>query len=302
MVASKIGFIGLGTMGRPMATRLLEAGHTLIVYDTSPAAVQFLAAKGAVVAGSAAGVANEASVVFASLPTPDAVRRVAMGPEGVNSGSDIRIFIDLSTTGPRVSREAADALAKCGIELVDAPVSGGPNGAAAGTLAVMAAAAPQAIFMEVEDLLKVFGKVFHVGEAAGLAQIMKLINNLMSVAAIAITSEAMVMGVKAGLDPSLMIDVLNASSRRNSSTENKFPRTVLTGKFDFGFATGLSMKDIGLCLREAEAMRIPMPVGSAVQQMLAITSSIFGPDSDSTSICMTVEGWGGVEVRANKRS
>jgi 3-hydroxyisobutyrate dehydrogenase-like beta-hydroxyacid dehydrogenase len=185
--------------------------------------------------------------------------------------------------------------------LVDAPVSWGPNGAAAGTLAVMAAA-PQAIFMEVEDLLKVFGKVFHVGEAAGLAQIMELINNLMSVAAIAITSEAMVMGVKAGLDPSLMIDVLNASSGRNSSTEDKFPRTVLTGKFDFGFPTGLSMKDIGLCLREAEAMGIPMPVGSAVQQVLAITSSLFGPDSDFTSICRTVEGWGGVEVRAKKRS
>jgi 3-hydroxyisobutyrate dehydrogenase-like beta-hydroxyacid dehydrogenase len=301
MVSPRIGFIGLGMMGRPMATRLLEAGHALVVYDTSPAAVQPLAAKGAVVAGSAAGVANEASVVFASLPTPDAVRRVATGPEGVNSGSDIRIFIDLSTTGPRVSREAADALAKCGIELVDAPVSGGPNGAAAGTLAVMAAA-PQAIFMEVEDLLKVFGKVFHVGEAAGLAQIMELINNLMSVAAIAITSEAMVMGVKAGLDPSLMIDVLNASSGRNSSTEDKFPRTVLTGKFDFGFPTGLSMKDIGLCLREAEAMGIPMPVGSAVQQVLAITSSLFGPDSDFTSICRTVEGWGGVEVRAKKRS
>jgi 3-hydroxyisobutyrate dehydrogenase-like beta-hydroxyacid dehydrogenase len=301
MVSSNIGFIGLGMMGRPMATRLLEAGHTLVVYDTSPAAVQSLAAKGAVAAGSAAVVANEARVVFASLPTPDAMRRVAIGSEGVSSGNRIRIFIDLSTTGPRVSREAAEALAKRGVELVDAPVSGGPNGAAAGTLAVMAAA-PQAIFREVEGLLKVFGKVFYVGEAAGLAQNMKLINNLMSVAAIAITSEAMVMGVKAGLDPSLMIDVLNASSGKNSSTEDKFPRTVLTGKFDFGFPIGLSMKDIGLCLREAESMGIPTPVGSAVQQILAITSSLFGPDADFTSICKTVERWGGVEVRANKFS
>jgi 3-hydroxyisobutyrate dehydrogenase-like beta-hydroxyacid dehydrogenase len=185
--------------------------------------------------------------------------------------------------------------------LVDAPVSWGPNGAAAGTLA-MIAAAPQAIFMEVEDLLKVFGKVFHVGEAAGLAQIMELINNLMSVAAIAITSEAMVMGVKAGLDPSLMIDVLNASSGRNSSTEDKFPRTVLTGKFDFGFSTGLSMKDIGLCLREAEAMGIPMPVGfcratSACYHQFSIWSGLgFYVDLQDR------RGVGGVEVRANKRS
>ena len=301
MGSSSVGFIGLGMMGRPLATRLLEARHSLVVYDTSPAAMQTLAAKGAVVAESAAGVANEARVVFASLPTPDAVRRVAIGSEGVSSGSEIRIFIDLSTTGPRVSREVADALAKRGIELVDAPISGGPNGAEAGTLAVMAAA-PQAAFREVEDLLRVFGKVFHVGEAAGLAQTMKLINNLMSVTAIAITSEAMVIGAKAGLDPSLMIDILNVSSGRNSSTEDKFPRTVLTGKFDFGFPVGLSMKDIGLCLREAESMGIPTPVGSAVHQMLAITSSIFGPDSDFTSICRTVERWGGVEVRANKPS
>jgi 3-hydroxyisobutyrate dehydrogenase-like beta-hydroxyacid dehydrogenase len=151
-------------------------------------------------------------------------------------------------------------------------------------------------------VFEVFGKVFHVGEAAGLAQTMKLVNNLMSVAAIAITSEAMVMGVKAGLDPNLMIDIFNVSSGRNSFTEDKFPRAVLTGKFDFGFPTGLSMKDIGLCLREAESMGVPTPVGSAVYQMLAITSSLFGPDSDFTSICKTVERWGGVEVRANEHS
>jgi 3-hydroxyisobutyrate dehydrogenase-like beta-hydroxyacid dehydrogenase len=301
MRSSSLGFIGLGMMGRPMATRLLEAGHALVVYDTNPVAVQSLAAKGAVAAGSAAEVANGVSIVFASLPTPDAVRSVAIGSEGASSGSAIRVFVDLSTTGPRVSREVAEALAKRGVELVDAPFSGGPHGAAAGTLAVMAAA-PQAIFREVEALLKIFGKVFHVGEAAGLAQTMKLVNNLMSVAAIAITSEAMVTGVKAGLDPSLMIDIFNVSSGRNSSTEDKFPRAVLTGKFDFGFPTGLSMKDIGLCLREAESMGVPTPVGSAVYQMLAVTSSMFGPDSDFTSICRTVEQWGGVEVRANKLS
>ncbi len=168
----------------------------------------------------------------------------------------VRILVDLSTTGPRVSGEVAAALMKANIVLVDAPVSGGRGGAIKGTLAVMAAA-PRDAFDAVAEYLAVFGKVIHVGEKAGLAQTMKLVNNLMSVAALAITSEGMVMGVKAGLDPQVMLDVLNASSGRNSATVDKFPRAVIPRTFDFGFTTGLSMKDIRLCLQEADAMGVP---------------------------------------------
>jgi 3-hydroxyisobutyrate dehydrogenase-like beta-hydroxyacid dehydrogenase len=121
---------------------------------------------------------------------------------------------------------------------------------------------------------------------------------MMSVTALAITSEGMVMGVKAGLDPSVMLDVINASSGRNSATTDKFPRAVLPRTFDFGFAIGLSMKDIRLCLQEADAMGVPMPVGSIVQQVLSITNAQYGPQSDLTSICKTVEQWGGAEVKA----
>jgi 3-hydroxyisobutyrate dehydrogenase-like beta-hydroxyacid dehydrogenase len=124
-------------------------------------------------------------------------------------------------------------------------VSGGRNGAIRGSLAIMVAA-PRSTYEEVENILKVFGKVFYVGEKAGLAQTMKLVNNMLSVAALAITSEGMVMGVKAGLDPSVMLDIINASSGRNSATTDKFPRAVLPRTFDFGFATGLSVKDIRL--------------------------------------------------------
>jgi 3-hydroxyisobutyrate dehydrogenase-like beta-hydroxyacid dehydrogenase len=191
----------------------------------------------------------------------------------------------------------AATLAEAKITLVDAPVSGGRGGAIKGTLAVMAAA-PRTAFNEVESILKVFGKVFYVGEKAGLAQTMKLVNNMMSVTALAITSEGMVMGVKAGLDPSVMLDVINASSGRNSATTDKFPRAVLPRTFDFGFAIGLSMKDIRLCLQEADAMGVPMPVGSVVQQVLSITNAQYGPQSDLTSICKTVEQWGGAEVKA----
>ena len=296
--AARLGFIGLGSMGSAMAARLLDAEYAVTVFDTNPAALQPLASKGAVVANGVTAVASEADIILGSLPTPDVVRDVAIGPAGVIKGTKARVFIDLSTTGPRVSGEVAAALAKAGITLVDAPVSGGRAGAIKGTLAVMVAA-PRAAYQEVEAVLKVFGKVFYVGEKAGLAQTMKLVNNMLSVAALAITSEGMVMGVKAGLDPSIMLDVINASSGRNSATTDKFPRAVLPRTFDFGFATGLSVKDIRLCLQEADAMGVPMPVGSAVQQILSITNALYGPQSDFTSMCKTVEQWAGVEVRAS---
>jgi 3-hydroxyisobutyrate dehydrogenase-like beta-hydroxyacid dehydrogenase len=292
-----LGFIGLGTMGGVMAARLADAGHALLVHDTSPAALAALVEKGAVAAASPAEVASGAEIVFVSLPTPDVVRTVAIGKGGVSEGGRVRLLVDLSTTGPRVSAEVADALAPRNIVLVDAPVSGGRGGAIKGTLAVMVAA-PRAAFDEVAPFLAAIGKAIHVGEKAGLAQTMKLVNNLMSVAALAITSEGMVMGVKAGLDPQVMIDVLNASSGRNSATSDKFPRAVLPRSFDFGFPTGLSMKDIRLCLQEADAMGVPMPIGSAVQQILAITNHVYGPDADFTSICKLVESWAGVEVKA----
>jgi 3-hydroxyisobutyrate dehydrogenase len=157
---------------------------------------------------------------------------------------------------------------------------------------------PKPIYTELEPVLKTFGKVFHLGESAGQAQTMKLANNLLAAAALAVSSEAMVMGVKAGLDPKVMLDVINAGSGRNSATQDKFPRSVLPGTFDFGFATGLSYKDVRLCIDEAESLGVPMVVGAAVRQMLAVTNALYGADSDFTSICRVVETWAGVEVRS----
>jgi 3-hydroxyisobutyrate dehydrogenase-like beta-hydroxyacid dehydrogenase len=284
-------------MGGVMASRLVEAGHRLTVFDSNPSAVDALTGKGAVAASDPAGVAAAAEIVFASLPTPEVVRTVALGDKGVDKGGKARIMVDLSTTGPRVSGEVAAGLAAKGIVLVDAPVSGGRSGALKGALGVMAAA-PRAAFDEVQAYLGIFGKVFYVGEKAGLAQTMKLVNNMLSVAALAITSEGMVMGVKAGLDPKIMLDVINVSTGRNSATMDKFPRAVLPRTFDFGFATGLSMKDIRLCLQEADAMGVPMPVGTAVQQILSITNAVYGPQADFTSMCKLIEQWGGVEVKS----
>ena len=156
---------------------------------------------------------------------------------------------------------------------------------------------PIATLELIRPILEIFGKVFFLGEKPGLAQVAKLGNNLLAAAALVISSEALAMGVKAGLDPRVMIDIINAGSGRNSATQEKFPRAILPGTFDFGFATALSYKDVRLCVDEAEALGVPMVLGAAVRQMLAITNARFGPDSDFTSIARVIEEWAGVEIR-----
>jgi 3-hydroxyisobutyrate dehydrogenase-like beta-hydroxyacid dehydrogenase len=283
-------------MGGPMANRLLDAGYTLCVFDTSAEATAPLAARGATVAASAAEVGSAAEIVLISLPTPPIVQAVVTGEAGILAGTRVTTLIDLSTTGPSVAGVVAKAAAARGVAWVDSPVSGGVGGATKGTLAVMVSC-PEATFPLVDPVLKTFGKTFYVGEKPGLAQVAKLANNLLAAAALVLSSEAVVMGVKAGLDAKTLIDIINAGSGRNSATQDKFPRAVLTRTFDFGFATGLSYKDVRLCLEEAEALGVPMVAGAAVRQMLAITNARFGPDSDFTSIAKVVEEWAGVEIK-----
>ena len=296
-MADLLGFVGVGRMGGPMANRLLDAGYRLCVYDVSDEATGPLVARGAELAASPAEVASMADIVFMSLPTPDVVREVALGGNGgLINGSKVRTVIDLSTTGPGVATEVAGKLAERKIAWVDSPVSGGVTGAKAGTLAVMVSC-PKPAYQKLEPVLKVFGKLFHAGEKPGLAQTAKLANNLLAATAMVATSEVMAMGVKAGLDAKVLIDIINASSGRNSASQDKFPRAILPRTFDFGFATGLSYKDVRLCVEEAEAMGVPMVVGGAVREMLAVTSARFGAGSDFTYIAKVLEEWAGVEIK-----
>jgi 3-hydroxyisobutyrate dehydrogenase-like beta-hydroxyacid dehydrogenase len=296
MAEKTIGFVGVGRMGGPMAGRLLDAGYSLSVYDTQAEATKPLVARGARLAHSPAEVASASDIVMTSLPTPDIVKNVALGPNGISSGNRARIVIDLSTSGPGAAKLIAQEFAPRNMTLVDAPVSGGIKGAVNGTLAVMVSC-PKATFEVVEPILKTFGKLFYTGEKPGNAQTAKLANNLMAATALVITSEAMAMGVKGGVDAKVLIDIFNASSGRNTATSDKFPRAVLPGTFDFGFATGLSYKDVRLCIDEAEAMGVPMVCGSVVRQMLAITIAKYGASSDFTSIAKVLEEWAGVEMR-----
>ena len=292
----ELGFVGVGRMGGPMALRLLDAGFPLTVYDTNADAVSALVNRGAKSAASAEAVASAAEIVLMSLPTPPIVQSVSLGEGGILRGSRLKTLIDLSTTGPSVAKVVAKAAGERGVAWVDSPVSGGVSGAAKGTLAVMVSCG-QATFPVVDPVLKTFGKTFYVGEKPGLAQIAKLANNLLAASAIVVSSEAVAMGVKAGLDAKVLIDIINAGSGRNSATQDKFPRSILTRSFDFGFATGLSYKDVRLCIDEAEALGVPMVAGAAVRQMLAITQAKFGADSDFTCIAKVVEEWAGVEIK-----
>ena len=248
---------------------------------------------GAQAAGSPLEVAHATETAFLSLPTPDIVERVCRELIGAQR---LRHVADCSTTGPQVARVVQADLAHHNIVYMDTPVSGGIAGARDGTLAVMVSG-KRDVFDGLESTLKNFGKVFYVGEGAGLAQIMKLANNLLAAAVIVLSSEAIAMGVKAGLNARQMCEIINSGSGRNSATQDKFPRSVLPGTFDFGFATGLSYKDVRLCLQEADAQGVPMIAGAAVFQMLGVTKARFGADSDFTSIARVYEEWAGVEMR-----
>lgn len=296
MSQQTFGFIGLGNMGAPMAGRLLDAGHQLVVCDPDDAAAARLVARGARRVATPAQVASEVETLFLSLPTPDIVEAVTLGAGGVCEGRQARRVVDLSTTGPRTAAAVAQALARREMLYVDSPVSGGVKGAIKGTLAVMVAC-PRSTYDALAPVLQIFGPLFFLGEKAGQAQTMKLANNIMSAAAVAITSEAIVMGVKAGLDPQVMLDVINAGSGRNTASADKFPRCVLPRTFDVGFSAALAYKDVRLCVDEAEHIGVPMVVGSAVREMLAITTSVIGKGADFTDVVRICEAWAGVEVR-----
>jgi 3-hydroxyisobutyrate dehydrogenase len=279
-----------------MSIRLINAGYEVFVYDRDEGALARAVSAGAKQLTSIKAVADQVETVFLSLPTPEIVDAVCLQGGGLREGSKVKQVVDLSTIGPRAAAAIAKGLLECGMVYVDSPVSGGVTGAVKGTLAVMVSC-PRSNFDALDAALSVFGKTFYLGDKAGQAQTVKLANNIMSVTAVAITSEAIVMGVKAGVDPKIMLDVINAGSGRNTASADKFPRCVLPRTFDVGFAAALAYKDARLCVDEAEHIGVPMVVGSAVRELMSITLAVCGKDADFSDVVKVVESWAGVEVR-----
>ncbi|MCK8784647.1 NAD(P)-dependent oxidoreductase [Roseomonas sp. NAR14] len=298
-----IGFVGLGVMGAEMVRRLIGHGHVLHVHDIAPAAVAAAVRLGATAHDSPAAVADAAPTVLVSLPTPEVVRQVALGPGGLIEGGRLATYVDLSTTGAVVASAVAEGLAARGVVSLDAPVSGGVAGAAAGTLAVMAAGDPAA-FERLRPVLEVIGsRTTYVGGQVGQGQTLKLVNNLLCATAWAAACEALVMGARAGIDPALMTRVINESSGRSFSTERFVPGAVLERRFDFGFRLALMRKDMRLALEEAAALGVSMSTSQAARQLYDAAlaqeeRAQEGPAPDVTALIRLLEERGGAEVRA----
>lgn len=261
MSASPCGMIGLGRMGAPMAANLAAQGTPLVVFDVAGSAER--APEGALPVGSAAEVAERAAVVFLSLPDGAAVEEVVAELLG-SRPSRLRQVVDTSTVGLSVAARCAEACAGAGIEYVDAPVSGGVAGARAGTLTVMLAASQATADGLRPLLLRLAKQVFRVGERPGQGQAMKLLNNFLSGAAMAATSEAIAFGTRHGLDMGTMLEVLNVSTGRSAASQDKFPERILTGSYDSGFLTRLLCKDLRLYREAVEAAGAAAPLSPTV--------------------------------------
>lgn len=294
-----IGFIGLGLMGSSMAERLIGPDITLHVYDHDPRAMARLVDKGAISRLSASEVADIASVVFACLPNSKVSLETA---KQVAKGKAVTHYVETSTIGRECIESIVGELTSAAIKVIDAPISGGPKGARKGALSVMVAGQSQAV-NHVRPLLEKFGnQIFIVHESPGRAQVMKLVNNLISAAIMISTYESLVLGARAGLDPDLMVSVLNASSARNSATLQKVPDAILTGSFDFGASVRTITKDVELGIEEAKASQVPLWLGSSVLQVWRFAMTQGTAEDDYTSVIKFMEKWAGVEVRSRKEA
>jgi len=293
----RIGYIGLGAMGRPMAANITEAGHEVVVFDLNENQTKILAQRGATVARSAKEVADEADYVLTCLPSIAAAEAVALGKDGVIAGSRAKAFVNMGTTGSAFARSTAEAMNAAGKAYLDAPISGGPPGAEAGTLGVMCSG-DRSTFEALKDnaLEAISAKLVYLGEKPGAAQVMKLVNNIIFFGNVAVAMEALTLGAKAGLSAEQMLEVINASSGRNTATEWLIPNHVLNRAFDFGGANYIIAKDLDLWRQEVEAFETPMQLGVNMRTLYLQSMWKEGMDADITTLLKTLEEIGNTKL------
>jgi 3-hydroxyisobutyrate dehydrogenase len=294
---AKIGFVGMGTMGGPMARRLASSGFAVRGFDVSAERAKQAAAAGVALTKGPAEAARDADVVMSSLPDPAAVRRAYLGPDGVLS--TIRpnaTLIDLSTIDPETWREVAAAAKAKGVDCLDAPVSGGPLEAGNGKL-VFLVGGDAAVLERVRPILLTLGTELHHIGPLGSGLVVKIVNNMMSIANVAVAAEAMVLGVKAGVDPKRLFEILSTSGGRSHHFLKRFPN-VLAGDFTPNFGIGLSRKDIALALTMAGKLELPVPLASAVRQVYEAAHAEGFGGLDMAGVTRLYEEWAGVTVRS----
>lgn len=263
----KIGFIGLGAMGKPMAVNLLKAGYSVLAFDINHNMVDEIAKQGAVPCTSSGEVAEVADIMITSLPNAGIVEAVMVGSEGIfNLCKEGAIIIDMSSVSPSSTLKMAALAKPLGIDYVDAPVSGGTKGAEAGTLTIMVGA-DDAVFEKIKPILEVIGSdIYHVG-ATGTGDAVKIVNNLMLGCNMATLAEALVLGVKCGLKVETMQQIISKSSGRSYVMDAKLEKFIMKDNFEGGFAIDLQHKDLGLALEAGKENHIPLPMTALATQI-----------------------------------
>jgi 3-hydroxyisobutyrate dehydrogenase-like beta-hydroxyacid dehydrogenase len=294
----KIAVVGLGNMGGRIAKRLLQQGHEVGVYDTNTATVKEFEALGASAYGSLDALGAAHKIVLTVLPGAEIVRQVVLGAAGLASGMlPGSVLIDMTSSVPSVTKTIAAALSASGVKMLDAPVSGGVSKAENGTLTIMVGGDP-ATLQEVQSVLDDIGEhIVHVGDI-GAGHTAKALNNLITATTLAITSEAMALGVKMGLDAQILLDVINLGSGRSAASETKFPQQVLSGKFAPGFSMALMCKDVGIAVGMAHDAALPATVSSSVYELWKYGVGKGKGDMDHSAIALIVEELAGVQIRA----
>jgi len=296
-VRLRIGFLGLGTMGGQMARRLVSQGFSVRGYDPSSERAAQAKTAGVILEASPGRVAAASDVILSSLPDPAAVRAAYLGESGALAGAHKGMtWIDLSTIDPETCREIAAKAAPAGIDCLDAPVSGGPAEAGSGKLVFMVGGEDDVV-ARVRPVLDALAKEFHHVGPLGSGYIVKLVNNVMSMGNMVVAAEAMVLGVKAGMDPRQLFDILSNSGGRSHHFLKRMPN-VLKGDFTPNFSIALSRKDVGLALTMAASLGMPMHATSAIRQVYETAMANGMANLDMAAVTKLYEAWAGVEVRA----
>lgn len=293
----KVGFIGLGNMGNPMATNLVNAGHELVVHDLRREAATNLLEMGATWADTPKEAVPGRDVVFTSLPVPRDVEAVVLGENGILEGaSSETVYMDLSTNSPTAIRRIHDICAEKGVTVLDAPVSGGTYGAAAATLAVMVGG-DKSVYDRIKPTLDAIGSHVVYCGPIGNGMVCKICNNLLSMGIGVLMTEALTMGVKAGVDLATLADVIANSTGGNKRLTDKFPRFLFKGNFEPGFATALAAKDVRLATDLGREYGIPMELSNLVDQRhVEAMFRGWGPE-DSDAVSKIQEEKSGVQLR-----
>ncbi|MBB3181033.1 NAD(P)-dependent oxidoreductase [Variovorax sp. Sphag1AA] len=259
----RVGMIGLGSMGRPLAGRLLQSGFEVVAFDVDAPAVAELVQRGALPGSSPMDVASRTEIVLACLPSPEVSERVALGADGIVQGTCVRQYVEMSTIGVDSMQRIESALAKRSIALLDAPVSGGRIGAANGRLTCFVAG-PRAHFDTASPALRgLCDRLFHIGERPGQAQVLKLANNMLNAANLCLAVEMILMARKAGIDEATAVEVINVSTGRSRATEETFKTQILTGAFDTGGKLAIAHKDVVLAVEQARKLGVEHSVAHA---------------------------------------